>query len=102
MTKVKTMDTEKMIESYRRQGTKPQSEWVVEESKKFNTVYSHDPIYIERTRKNGTEIRSVRLRRGHRNINFDIESAQLLAYEIKLIAGEYVPKELTEEEVRKQ
>lgn len=81
---------------------KPAVEWEAEASESVPTIVGREPVVVERTLRPDGEMRNIRLRRGRSRINFDIESAHLIAYMIKELSKDYVPPSLTEESILKQ
>ena len=97
------IDLGKIVDAHR--GDKPKKpavEWTVEASESVPTVAGREPVVVERTIRPDGEVRNIRVRRGNARVNFDIESAHVIAYAIKDLSRPYVPPSLTEEAILKE
>ena len=98
------MNPNKAISEFKKNkmGARPQVDWEVEASQEVETIYGRDKLYVERNFKKGSDgVRNIRLRKGNRSLNFDIESAHVIALCIKQISDEFVPDALKEDAVIK-
>lgn len=96
-------DITKKIQSYKDEvakHAKPKATWTVEVSQKVPSLYKGDDLFVERTLKEGSDVRVLRLRKGNRFVAFDIEASHIVAISIKQISEGFVPDELKEEAVK--
>ena len=99
------VDVDKLLARFNNDGEKkkPAIEWDIEESKSVKTVAGRDPVKIEITHKPDSDgLRNVRISRGRNRVNFDIQSAHLVAIVIESMSRKHVPEAMRRESVLKE